>query len=74
MMPLGPWELMLILLIVVVIFGAGKLSGVGSALGKSVRDFKSAAGTGEEAEEPAATTPETRAQTRTAARDETIRQ
>ncbi len=42
-MPLGPWELGLILIIVVVIFGAGKLSEVGSALGKSVREFKTAA-------------------------------
>ena len=73
MMPLGPWELMLILLIVVVIFGAGKLSGVGSALGKSVRDFKAAAGTNKETEEPAATTPETRAETRPVTRDETVR-
>ena len=73
MMPLGPWELMLILLIVVVIFGAGKLSGVGSALGKSVRDFKAAARTGEDNAEPAATTPETRTETRTATRDETVR-
>ncbi len=73
MMPLGPWELLLILLIVVVIFGAGKLSGVGSALGKSVRDFKSAAGTDEKTDESAATTPETRAETRPVTRDETVR-
>lgn len=42
-MPLGPWELAIILLIVIVIFGAGKLAQVGGALGKSVRDFKAAA-------------------------------
>ncbi len=71
---LGPVELILIILAIVLIFGASKLGDIGGALGKSVRDFKSAAGTGEEAEEPAATTPETRAQTRPAARDETVRQ
>jgi sec-independent protein translocase protein TatA len=40
---LGPAELLIILCIVVLIFGAGKLSSVGSALGKSIRDFRKAA-------------------------------
>ncbi len=35
-----PWHLLLILLIVLVVFGAGKLSQVGGALGQSVKDFK----------------------------------
>lgn len=39
---LGPGELILILLILVVIFGAGKISGIGSALGSSIREFKKA--------------------------------
>jgi len=39
---LGPWELIIILLIVVVIFGAGRLADIGGALGKSVREFRSA--------------------------------
>ena len=38
----GPWELIVILLIVVVIFGAGRLSQIGGALGKSVREFRQA--------------------------------
>ena len=38
----GPWELVILLLIVVVIFGAGRLSQIGGALGKSVREFRSA--------------------------------
>jgi sec-independent protein translocase protein TatA len=38
----GPWELIVILLIVVVIFGAGRLSEVGGALGKSIREFRKA--------------------------------
>lgn len=39
---LGPWELIIILLIVVVIFGAGKLADIGGALGKGIREFRSA--------------------------------
>jgi sec-independent protein translocase protein TatA len=39
---LGPWELIVILLIVVVIFGAGRLSEVGGAVGKSIREFRKA--------------------------------
>jgi sec-independent protein translocase protein TatA len=42
MPPLGPWELIIILLIVVVIFGAGRLSEVGGAMGKSIREFRKA--------------------------------
>jgi sec-independent protein translocase protein TatA len=38
---LGWPEILIIILIVVVIFGAGKLPEVGGALGKSVRDFRS---------------------------------
>ena len=36
----GIWELVLILLIVVVIFGAGKLPKLGESLGKAIRNFK----------------------------------
>jgi sec-independent protein translocase protein TatA len=39
---LGPWELIIVLLIVVVIFGAGKIADIGGALGKSVREFRGA--------------------------------
>lgn len=42
-MPLGPWELGIILLIVLAIFGAGKLSHVGGALGTSIKEFRHAA-------------------------------
>jgi sec-independent protein translocase protein TatA len=41
---LGGPELMIILVIVIVLFGVGKLSGVGGALGQSIRDFKKAVG------------------------------
>ncbi len=37
---LGMPELIVILVIVLVIFGAGKLPGIGSGLGKAISDFK----------------------------------
>ena len=43
MLGLGPMELVLILVIVLVIFGAGKLPQIGDALGKSIKNFKRAA-------------------------------
>jgi sec-independent protein translocase protein TatA len=39
---LGPWELIVILVIVVIIFGAGRLSEVGGAMGKGIREFRKA--------------------------------
>lgn len=38
---IGMTELIVILVIVLVIFGAGKLPEVGSALGKGIKNFKS---------------------------------
>lgn len=47
---LGPMELVLILVIVLVVFGVGKLPQIGSAIGKSIRAFKDGqAGEDEEA-------------------------
>ena len=37
---LGPMEIGLILLIILIVFGAGKLPSVGAALGKSIREFR----------------------------------
>ena len=37
---IGPTELIIILVIVLVIFGAGRLPGIGSALGKGILSFK----------------------------------
>lgn len=39
---LQPWHLLIVLAIILLIFGPGKLSGLGSALGSSIRDFKKA--------------------------------
>lgn len=44
MMGLGWQELAIILVIVVIIFGAGKLPEIGSGLGKGIRGFKEEAG------------------------------
>lgn len=38
----GMPELLVIMVIVVVMFGAGKLPEIGSAMGKSIRNFKNA--------------------------------
>lgn len=40
---LGPTELVIILVLALVLFGAGKLSEVGGALGKSIKEFRHAA-------------------------------
>ncbi len=45
-------EILLILVIVVIIFGVGRFSEVGSGLGKGIREFRSAV-TGGKDEEPA---------------------
>lgn len=42
MFGLGPLELTLILVIVLIIFGAGKLPEIGSGLGKGIQNFKNA--------------------------------
>ncbi|MBO4379194.1 MAG: twin-arginine translocase TatA/TatE family subunit [Clostridia bacterium] len=40
-MRLGTTEIILIIVLALVLFGGGKLAGVGKALGKSIKDFKS---------------------------------
>jgi sec-independent protein translocase protein TatA len=38
----GPMELILLLVIVLIIFGPGKLPDIGSAVGKGIREFRKA--------------------------------
>ena len=58
-MPLGPWELAIILLIVIIIFGVGKLPQIGGALGQGIREFRtSATGGGENEGEQAGAAPD----------------
>lgn len=52
---LGATELILILLIVLLIFGAGKLPQLGDALGRGIRNFKNA--TAGKKDEPVDVTP-----------------
>ncbi len=47
---LGPLEIGLIVLLVLIVFGVGRLPQVGSALGKGIREFHKGR-TGEEGEE-----------------------
>lgn len=53
---MGPWEIGLIVLIILIVFGVGKLPQVGGALGKGLRAFKKGQ-SGEEAEEVASPEP-----------------
>jgi len=62
-MGFGPVEAIVIVVIVLVIFGAGRLTGVGKALGQGLREFREEASTkadddaegGDEDSTPAAT-------------------
>ena len=45
---LQPWHLIVVVVIVLVIFGPGKLPMLGKAVGDSVRDFKKAINTNDE--------------------------
>ena len=47
---MGPMEIGLILVIVLIVFGVGRLPQVGGAIGKSIREFRKARA-GEETEE-----------------------
>ena len=51
---LGPTELIVVLVIILVVFGAGKLPDIASGLGKGLRDFKNMM---QEPEEPEAGEP-----------------
>ncbi|MFH1086341.1 MAG: twin-arginine translocase TatA/TatE family subunit [Chloroflexota bacterium] len=49
MSQIGPTELIIILVIVLLVFGVGKLPEVGSALGRGIKEFKAATKEVEEA-------------------------
>ena len=70
----GPFELIIILLIVIAVFGAGRIAGVGRALGTSVREFREEARNedeeGEEGEEDGEDEAEDTADAATASADD----
>ncbi len=41
-MKIGTTEIILIIVLALVLFGGGKIAGLGGALGKSIKDFKTA--------------------------------
>ena len=51
---MGPWEIGLILVIILIVFGVGKLPQVGGAIGKGFRAFKKGQSGEEEEEETSA--------------------
>ena len=53
MMGIGFPELMVILIIIMIIFGAGKLPEIGSAFGRSIKNFKTSMKEAQEGEETA---------------------
>jgi len=55
---MGPWEIGLILVIVLVVFGVGKLPQIGGSIGKGIGEFRKAQ-RGEDGEEKKAETKST---------------
>ena len=47
---LGPFELIIVLVIVVIIFGVGRLPEIGGAVGKAIREFRDATDTPDKTE------------------------
>ncbi|MFC2060516.1 twin-arginine translocase TatA/TatE family subunit [Chloroflexota bacterium] len=37
---MGPWEIGLIVVVILIVFGVGKLPQVGGAIGKGIREFR----------------------------------
>ena len=60
---MGPWEIALILVIILIVFGVGKLPQVGGAIGKGLRAFKKGQ-SGEEVEEAEVEKPQLKKATR----------
>ena len=49
-MAIGPWQIAVIVLLVVLLFGATRIAGIGKGLGEGIRNFKKALG-GEDSNE-----------------------
>lgn len=62
---LGWQELVIVLIIVIIIFGAGRLPEIGGAVGKSIKEFRAQSADDEESGEIASTSTTTSATTTT---------
>ncbi|MEZ4375339.1 MAG: twin-arginine translocase TatA/TatE family subunit [Polyangiaceae bacterium] len=51
-MSVGPWQIVLIALVVLVLFGASRLGDIGKGLGEGIRNFKKGIAGEDEEEEP----------------------
>ena len=67
MFNLGGWEWVILLVIVLIVFGVGKLPQIGGAIGKSIREFREAS-----REEPGPTSAPTSEPTNTENKDEKV--
>ena len=72
MMGIGFPELMIILVIIMIIFGAGKLPEIGSAFGRSIKNFKTSMKEAQEGDEPATVEGQDQAALEEGAEDENL--
>ena len=50
---IGPTELIIVLVIVMIVFGVGRLPEIGSSMGKAIREFRSTvSGKSDDSDEP----------------------
>lgn len=68
---MGPWEIGLIVLIILIVFGVGKLPQIGGAVGKGLRAFRRGQSGEEEGEEEEEVTPIKTARKRVSTRKST---
>jgi sec-independent protein translocase protein TatA len=57
---LGTWELLIILVIVILVFGVGRISKIGGELGKGIRSFREGVREGREDQDATATDDESK--------------
>lgn len=62
-MKFGPWEIGLILVIILIVFGVGKLPDIGRQMGRGIRDFKKFSGGTEDEEKKTETAQPSQSQT-----------
>jgi sec-independent protein translocase protein TatA len=51
-MSIGPWQIIIIVLIILLLFGAGRLSEIGKGLGEGIKNFKKGISSDDEDDEP----------------------